>query len=112
MTAETRRFKNDVERVVGKYAMYLDPNTLDLAERLVGSHFMNIVDFFPTMINHWDQHGFQVPANLLMGLSDEVRKHTTVFCDLVEVYNAEAPDDRKVTFEEHMWIRTSRDPIR
>lgn len=101
--AEMGRFKDDLERVVDKYAIYFDPDTLEVAERLVSSRFIHLTGFFPTMIVQWKQGGVQVPANLLVGLSDMVREHTTAFCNLVEVYNAEAPEDRKVAFGEHMW---------
>ena len=103
VSAETSRFKNDLERVVDKYAIYLDPDTLDVAERVIGSHFIRQAGFFPTIIGMWKRQGSEIPANLLGGMSVTMREHTTAFYGLVEVYNAEAPDDRKVAFGEHMW---------
>lgn len=107
---ETGRFKDDLGRVVDKYAMYLDPDTLDVAERLISSSFINVADSFPTILTMWKQEGHQFPTNLLGGLSELMLEHTTAFCELVEVYNAEAPDDRKVAFGEHMW-RNDTEPL-
>jgi hypothetical protein len=98
LSTEVTQFKEDVERVVDKYAMHLDPETLDLWEQLAKSPLVFTVDHLPMSVKTAQMMGHQGAQNPFMAEEDVpwVRKHTDVFSRIVDIYNKEAPDDRKV----------------
>jgi hypothetical protein len=96
---ESEKFREDLERIVDKYAMHLDPDTLDLVEQLANSAFINDGRFhLPMVVTSLQSSGHQGPYNHFMAEdhTHTVRDHTRVFTKVVGVYNKEAPDDRKV----------------
>ena len=96
---ESEKFREDLERVVDKYAMHLDPDTLDLVEQLANSAFINHGRFqLPVMVANLQSSGHQGTYNPFMAEHHmhTVRDHTRVFTKVVDIYNMEAPDDRKV----------------
>jgi hypothetical protein len=96
---ESDKFREDLERIVDKYAMHLDPDTLDLVEQLANSAFINDGRFhLPMVVTSLQSSGHQGPYNHFMAEdhTHTVRDHTRGFTKVVGVYNKEAPDDRKV----------------
>lgn len=107
LSTEVKQFKEEVDRVVDKYAMYLDPETMDLLERLANSPVVMSVGHLPMsatmLLQSW---GPQQAYNPFIVEDDAriVRKHTDVFSKVVDIYNKEAPDDRKVLIRNYkMW---------
>jgi hypothetical protein len=100
---ETQRFKDDLGRVVDKYAMYLDPDTINVAEQLLASHFISLIERFPDIRAVMPEEHRDQPYPLLLGMGDMMREYISAFAELVGIYNSEAPEDRRVTFGEHMW---------
>lgn len=113
LSTEVKQFKEEVDRVVDKYAMYLDPETLDLLEQLANSPVVFTVSQLPstaTMLSEtWGAQQAYNPFILedAEDVEDDervVRKHTDVFSKVVDIYNKEAPDDRKVLIRNYkMW---------
>ena len=107
LSTEVKQFKEEVDRVVDKYALYLDPETLDLLEQLANSPVVMSVGHLPMsatmLLQTW---GPQQAYNPFIVEDDAriVRKHTDVFSKVVDIYNKEAPDDRKVLIRNYkMW---------
>jgi len=102
---EVKRFKDELERIVDKYSMYLDPDTLDVAEQLIDSSFVGIIDYGPTLVAHVRSlgHHESFPLFVTPGSEDVVREYIDAFSDLVEIYNREASSDRKVRITEELW---------
>lgn len=104
---EMKGFKEDLERVVDKYAMYLDIDTVDAVERLIGSNFVNIMAFAtPTIVSHFRSMGHQGPIPLLFAahdVDDPVREYTDALSQLVKIYDETAPNDRKVRTSDSTW---------
>ncbi len=102
---EAKRFKDDLERVVDKYAMYLDIDTIDAAERLIDSSFISLVGYGPMIVSNSRSIGYQGPIPLLetQGSSSPIREYTKAFSELVDIYNKTAPSDRKTDPARFMW---------
>ena len=99
LSTEVKQFKEEVDRVLDKYAMYLDSETLDLLEQLANSPVVMTVGQLPMtatmLLQTW---GPQQAYNPFILEEDQpiVREHTDVFSRLVDIYNKEATDDRKI----------------
>jgi hypothetical protein len=61
LSTQVKQFKEDVERVVDKYAMHLDPETLDLLEQLAKSPFVFTVDHLPMSVKTTQMMGHRGP---------------------------------------------------
>jgi hypothetical protein len=98
LSTEVKQFKEDVERVVDKYAMHLDPETLELLEQLANSPVVFTVGHLPMTATSLQTWGHQGAYNPFMVEDDTrwVRKHTNLLLKVVDIYNKEAPDDRKI----------------
>jgi hypothetical protein len=64
LSTQVKQFKEDVERVVDKYAMHLDPETLDLLEQLAKSPFVFTVDHLPMSVKTTQMMGHRGPKSL------------------------------------------------
>jgi hypothetical protein len=114
---EGAQFKDDLGHVVDKYATYLDPDTLDVAEQLIDSAFIHIiVDWGPRIVAHARSFGNkgQLPIFAEQEMVDAVREYTEAFCGLVEIYNRGAADDKMICvaeFTEVLWRNDSAPQI-
>lgn len=104
---EMQQFKDELGHVVDKYAVHLDPETIDLAEQLSNSTLLTVITRGVPLAN-WVTNGqVQRPFGLLVGPSSAVpemiREHTDPFSRLVEIYNREALHNRKILVQDHMW---------
>jgi hypothetical protein len=82
---EVGKFKDDLNRIVDKYTFYLDPDTLNSAEQLINSSFINIISYGPTIVTNARNTGHQgeVPIFAGDGMSTVIREHTDAFTKLV-----------------------------
>jgi hypothetical protein len=68
LNSEVERFKEDLQRVVDKYAMYLDPETIDLLEQLANSSFVvSAVDDLPRSDGPGSVRTFENPLSTKFG---------------------------------------------
>jgi hypothetical protein len=113
ISRQVERFGNDLGRMVDKYATYLDVDTLDAAERLLGSSFVLIVDAGPIMVANNRHRGNEGPLALFAGHGRDVavRDYTDAFSALVEIYNREAPTDRQVRITNDLWSESASPKI-
>lgn len=108
MNLEINRMHDALGRVVDKYAMYLDPDTLDVAEQLINSPLVNTVGHFRTMYGlQCTPAGQDSPFVPLFGLNEVVHDHVHAFSKLVEIYNEEVSGDRKIAIEDPMWLNNA-----
>jgi hypothetical protein len=100
-----QRFKEALERIGDKYAMYLDPDTLDRLEQLANSYFVFYVSTLRSSVDMRRSMGYQGTLNPFIVEQDMpiVGDHVRVFSELVDIYNREAPDDRKVVVSANIW---------
>jgi hypothetical protein len=94
-----------LERIGDKYAMYLDPDTLDLLEQLANSYFVFYVSTLRSSVDMRRSMGYQGTLNPFIVEQDMpiVGDNVRVFSELVDIYNREAPDDRKVVVSANIW---------
>jgi len=105
LNTEVARFKEDLGHIVDKYAMHLDPETLDLLEQLGHSDFVNSVGHLPltaAMLQGWGHRGAYNPF-ILEQDRPMMRDHTRVFSKVVDIYNEEAEDERRVLIRGNIW---------
>ncbi len=102
---EAKRFKDALERVIDKYAMYLDVDTIDVAERLVDSSFITLAGHGAMMGAHARNTGHRGPLPFLgaYGKDSPIREYTSAFSELVDIYNKTAPNERKMVPPRLMW---------
>ena len=102
---EVGKFKDDLNRIVDKYAFYLDPDTLNSAEQLINSSFVNIISYGPTIVTNARNTGHQGGMRIFAGdgMSTVIREHTDTFTKLVQICNKEASSENKIRVESHMW---------
>lgn len=105
INTELNGFAEDLGRVIDKYAMYLDIDTIDAAERLINSDFSNIARFGPILVAHSRNMGYQGPAPLLAepGTQSPIREYVDAFSELADIYNRSTPDDRNVYIDDSLW---------
>ncbi len=105
INTELDGFAEDLGRVIDKYAMYLDFDTIDAAERLIHSDFANIARVGPILATHSRNTGYQGPVPLLAepGTQSPIREYVDAFSELVDIYNRGAPDDRKIYIDDSLW---------
>ncbi len=97
LSLEARRLRGDLGRIVDKYAVYLDPDTLDIAEQLSTSFFLFLLESVDSLPESRKDIGA-----FLRSMSEKmVREHTSPFTRLVEIYNAEAPEDRQALLDQY-----------
>lgn len=100
-------FRENLERVVEKYAMQLDSETAGLIENLIHSPFMyRIVDHGPSIARSYQsfanwQGATHAPLTILSLPGDtSVLEHTRAFVQLVCICNEIEPEDRKIRISE------------
>lgn len=101
---ETQRFKDALERVVGRYAVPLGPDTVDIAEQLIASRLISMLERFPAMRASRPAQFRGWPEPMLYGMGGLVRQYTDAFAALVDIYNDEAPEDQRVAItKKNLW---------
>jgi hypothetical protein len=113
LSTEVEHFKKDLEDVVDNYGRHLDPDTLDLLAQLSRSGFVNSVGHLPltaTMLRGWGHQGAHNPFVVEPDMP-LMRDHARAFSKLVDIYNEEAPDDRKVRIRGNIWSDNSAPAI-
>jgi hypothetical protein len=104
---EVEKFKEDLERVADRYAGYLGADTADVVEELLHSPFVGYIRSLPTLattLRNPPLSGMPPWSGALNLLHPHtLSEHTRLFSKLVDVYNENALDDRKVVVSDGMW---------
>jgi len=101
---EGARYREDLDRTVEKYADFLDLATLDVIEENIRSPFLLFLTYEATT----DQEaGQKAPRKERVFEDDAIRgqlkSYAEIFCRLVEVYNGNVPEDRRMRLREELW---------
>jgi hypothetical protein len=95
-------FKINAERVVDKYAMFLDVRLIELVEGVAGSSLVSMmIEFGRVDIPQFDkQHGYQRPYNIFAEptMKEELLRHFGVLLELVAYFNENSRE--KIRLEE------------
>lgn len=89
-------FKVNAERVVDKYAMFLDVRLIELVEGVAGSSFVSMmIEFGRIDLPQFDkQHNFQRAYNIFEEptMNEELQRHVGVLLDLMAYFNRGSSD--------------------
>jgi hypothetical protein len=101
---ETQRFKDALERVVGRYAVPLGPDTVEIVEQLIASPCISRLEQVPAIRAAKPPQFRGWPDPLLYGMVDILRQYTDAFSALVETYNEVAPEAQQLVIrEKRLW---------
>ena len=105
---EMSGFKEALGHMIDKYAMYLDPDTIDVVERLIDSNFINVGRLGRIVVENARQMGLQGPVPMaFMALGNDadspIRKYTDDLVELVKIYDETAAGDKKVRIPDPAW---------
>ncbi len=85
---ELKRFQDDLERVIDKYATFLEPSTIELLERLRDSPVASIVILSVNLPDIDRQHGWPRQYNFFESVVTLVRQHVEAVLELLDYVNA------------------------
>ena len=102
---EMENFKATLIRTLEKYAVFLEPNTVELLEEVLASSF---IGFLMTSISipEFDQkRGFKRQYNLLssQGMPELIQQHTDLIKRLTQEANRHFPNDKQVGNIKDSW---------
>ena len=98
-------FRSALSRTVGKYALYLDVEAIELLEQMINSSFLSLVIQAPALRELDRKKGFKRSYNLLggEGVSDLVREYVRWFAQLVEAYNKNVKPGEQLAVTSELW---------
>ena len=112
---EMKGFKEDLGRVVDKYAMYLDLDTIDTAEKIIDSSFIELSYTSAMMVSGARNRQYEGPVPYL-GVQEipadsptststvsPLREYVGAFSKLVEIYDRDAQNGRQVSTTAFEW---------
>jgi hypothetical protein len=99
--SEVRLFTQRLEQVVDTYSAFLDTKLIDILERVVGSHFLNVLSQAKMIPLVDRQHGFKRVYTILAGMQEIVKEHVSLMLQLIEYYNSYA--DSPIEPNQDIW---------
>ena len=105
LSRESAKFKNDLNRTVEKYSLYLDSDIIDLLEEIINSSFISFIIQVSSIPKIDEREGYSRQYNLFsgQGFHDLVEEHTTLFTKLIMYYNQNVSDEKKITMTDGLW---------
>lgn len=87
----TNQFIEALNRTIDRYGIYLDSNTVDIAEQLINSYFFRRMKF--------GFHDFSSPSD-----QEITKEYTKLFTQLINEYNQTVDNDsRKIIIDRGLW---------
>lgn len=98
-------FKDNLNRTVEKYSFFLDPDVIDLIEEIVNSPFIGFILMAPRIPEWHRREGYTRRYEFFggQGMIDLVKKYTELFVKLVEHYNQNALNEKKIIMTNNLW---------
>lgn len=105
LSQESAKFKNDLNRTVEKYSLYLEPDVIDSLEEIINSSFIWFIIRAPGIIKFDKKSGITQQYNLFggQGSYDLVEEYTTLFTKLITYYNQNVPEEKKIIMTDDLW---------
>ncbi|MFP4007446.1 MAG: hypothetical protein ACLFV6_05470 [Spirulinaceae cyanobacterium] len=109
-----------LNRTVEKYALVLQPDTIDLIEELNNSPFIWLTLQSARMYQMETRLPHQTDEPLLLGklnslghqeIRELVKEHITLFLSLIELYNQKVTESDRLRWHNELWSDTSTPPL-
>jgi len=102
---EIEKFSSALSRTIEKYETFLDPETVELLEELLASNLLSLLSQSRAIPPIHKQQGINCRYNLLagQGISELIRKHTTLVEQLVELANRKLPQEKMLGLNSEDW---------
>ncbi len=106
VTTESTKFEQALIRTIDKYAVYLDPDVLDLLEELINSTFMRTAKnahYTVTKSQEWGGNLGYYPLIREEGIDEALRDYVHLFSQLADCYNKYSPPEKQIVMKDSLW---------
>lgn len=100
LVAECHSLKQALEKVVDRYAVYLESDIVDLMEEITDAPFIR---FITSIWEAKKRDGLTSEGDLLFACDNLLRDYTEALVKLVQLYNSNVGSDRKIIIDEGQW---------
>lgn len=110
LSRECSQFREALNRTIEKYSLYVESDIIDLMEETINSSFISFIIQAPAIqapaIREVDtREGVIREYNLFggQGTCDLVKEYTSLFSKLIESYNQNVPDEKRIKMTDDLW---------
>lgn len=100
LVLECSNLKKALNRVVDRYAFYLESEVVDLMEEMTDAAFIR---FITSIWEAKKSNSLSSKGDLLFACENLLREYTSALIKLVELYNENVPSDRQIVIDEAQW---------
>lgn len=113
VASQCQKFSNSINEVLYKYSVYLEPDLVDLMERMRNTLFLNMNIGFYGFMELDKSMGFKRSYDLYSadGMEKIILEHTDLFCDLIDEYNKVMGHEKEMKLEDYMWANNTAPKI-
>lgn len=100
LVSECSNLTGALNRVVDRYALYLESELVDLMEKMADAAFIRFIN---SIWQAKQSNGLTSKGDLLFACEEMLKEYAECLVRLVEIYNENVPSDRRIIIDEKQW---------